>query len=229
MRAAQALVDRTRRYPVAEAVAVLQRTPPVTFDETVDLAVTFDLDPTQTDQTVRGTVVLPHGSGTTRRVIVFATGEAAAAAQAAGAEAVGAEDLMQRVAAGWLDFDVAVATPELMRDLAKLGKLLGPRGLMPSPKAGTVTTDVARAVQEIHRGKVEFKMDKQGDIHVSVGKRSWPAEHLTANILAVLDALWRARPAAAKGSYLTAASLSSTMGPGIRLELTGLRPATAAA
>jgi len=229
MRAAQALVDRTRRYPVAEAVAVLQRTPPVTFDETVDLAVTFDLDPTQTDQTVRGTVVLPHGSGTTRRVIVFATGEAAAAAQAAGAEAVGAEDLMQRVAAGWLDFDVAVATPELMRDLAKLGKLLGPRGLMPSPKAGTVTTDVARAVQEIHRGKVEFKMDKQGDIHVSVGKRSWPAAHLMANILAVLEAIWRARPAAAKGSYLTAVSLSSTMGPGIRLELTGLRPATAAA
>ncbi|MBI4227525.1 MAG: 50S ribosomal protein L1 [Candidatus Omnitrophica bacterium] len=228
MRSAYDGVDRRKAYTVPEAVAVLQQAPKPKFDETVDLAVTLDIDPKQTEQAVRGTVVLPHGTGKARRVIVFAKGEAAKAAQAAGAEVVGGEELIQRVAGGWLEFDVAVATPDLMKELAKLGKLLGPRGLMPSPKAGTVTMNVGQAIKEITLGKVEFKMDKQGDLHLAVGKRSFPAGHLTANIEAFLEALWRVRPAAVKGPYVKAISLSSTMGPGIRLDLSGVRQAVAA-
>lgn len=228
MRAAQAVVTPRKTYSVAEAVAVLKQAPAVKFDETVDIAVKLDIDPKQTELIVRGTVVLPHGTGKTRRVIVFAKGDQAKAAAAAGAEAVGSDELIQKVAGGWLEFDVAVATPDLMKDLAKLGKLLGPRGLMPSPKAGTVTVDVARALKEIKGGKVEFKMDKQGDLHLAVGKRSFPEPHLVENIQAFLDALWRVRPAAAKGQYVRAISVSTTMGPGVRLDLSGMRQAVAA-
>ena len=176
MRAALAVVDRAKTYSIEEAVALLKQAPPVKFDEMVDLAVSLDIDPKQTDQVVRGTVVLPHGTGRTRRVIAFAKGDAAKAAAGAGADVVGGEDLIQKIAGGWLDFDVVVATPDLMKELARLGKVLGPRGLMPSPKAGTVTMDVGRAVQEIQSGKVEFKMDKQADIHLSVGRRSFLPE-----------------------------------------------------
>lgn len=227
MRAAYASVDRSRRYPIAEAVAALQAAPAPKFDETVDLSVKLEIDPKQSDQAVRGTVVLPHGTGKAPRVIVFAKGEAAKTAEAAGVEAVGGDELIQRVAGGWLAFDVAVATPDLMKDLAKLGRILGPRGLMPSPKAGTVTTDVGRAITEIKAGKVEFKMDKQGDLHVPVGKRSFPAAHLAANIQTVLEALWRARPAAVKGPFVRHVVLSSTMGPGVTLDLAPFRQAAA--
>ncbi len=228
MKATAALVDRTKAYSVAEAVALLKQAPHPKFDETVDVAVKLDIDPKQTDQLVRGTVVLPHGTGKTRRVIVFAKGDAAKAAEGAGADVVGGDELIQKVGGGWLEFDVAVATPDLMKDLSKLGKLLGPRGLMPSPKAGTVTMDVARAIKEIKGGKVEFKMDKQGDLHLGLGKVSFPAEHLVANATAFLEALWRARPAATKGQYVRAIYLSSTMGPGIKLNVNELREAVAA-
>lgn len=227
MRAARALVDRAKSYSIAEAVAVLQQAPHPAFDESLDVAVSLDIDPKQTDQIVRGTVVLPHGTGKTRRVIAFATGDAAKAALGAGADPVGGEELIQKVAGGWLDFDVAVATPDLMKDLAKLGKLLGPRGLMPSPKAGTVTMDLGRAVKEIKAGKVEFKMDKQGDLHLPVGRMSFPAPHLVENLQVFLDALWRARPAATKGPYVRTLSLASTMGPGVRIAMTEIRPAAA--
>lgn len=228
MTAATALVDRAKAYSVAEAVALIKQAPHPKFDETVDVAVKLDIDPKQTDQLVRGTVVLPHGTGKTRRVIVFAKGDAAKAAEAAGADVIGGDELIQKVGGGWLEFDVVVATPDLMKDLAKLGKLLGPRGLMPSPKAGTVTLDVARAIKEIKGGKVEFKMDKQGDLHLGLGKVSFPAEHLVANTSAFLEALWRARPAATKGQYVRAIYLSSTMGPGIKLNVNELREAVAA-
>lgn len=228
MRGAYDGIDRRKAYVVAEAVAVLQQAPKAKFDETVDLAVKLDIDPKQTDHAVRGTVVLPHGTGKTPRVIVFAKGDAAKAAQAAGADVVGGDELIQKVGGGWLAFDVAVATPDLMKELAKLGKILGPRGLMPSPKAGTVTVNVGQAVKDVKLGKVEFKMDKQGDLHLAVGKRSFPAEHLTANITAFFEALRRVRPAAVKGQYVKAISLSSTMGPGIRLDPSSVRQTGAA-
>ncbi len=229
MRAASEAVQRGKAYPLTEAVALLKKTPHPKFDETVDIAIKLDIDPKQTEQVVRGTVVLPHGTGHAPRVIVFATGDAAKAAEAAKADVVGGDELMQRVAGGWLEFDVVVATPDLMKDLSKLGKLLGPRGLMPSPKAGTVTTDVARAVKEIKGGKVEFKMDKQGDLHLSVGKLSFSEEQLAANIRTFMEALWRARPAAAKGAYIRNVSVSSTMGPGIRVDIASVKPMAAAA
>lgn len=229
MRAARELVEGGKSYSMAEAIALLQQAPHPKFDETVEVAVKLDIDPKQTDQQVRGTVTLPHGAGKAVRVIVFAKGEPAKQAKQAGAEAVGGEELIQKLSGGWLDFDVAVATPDLMKDLAKLGKLLGPRGLMPSPKAGTVTMDVARAVTEIKKGKVEFKMDKQGDIHLSVGKLSFPAEHLAENLRMFLEALWKAKPAAAKGQYVRAISLSSTMGPGVKLSASEIREQAVAA
>ena len=223
MRAASEAVERGKAYTIADAVAAVQKAQGPKFDESVDLAIKLDIDPKQTDQQVRGTVVLPHGTGKTVRVIVFAKGDAVKAAQGAGADEVGGDELIQKVNGGWLEFDVVVATPDLMKDLAKLGKLLGPRGLMPSPKAGTVTLDVAKAVKDVKRGKVEFKMDKQGDIHLSVGKRSFKPEQLVENLTAVFEALWKARPAAAKGQYVKGISLSSTMGPGVKLDVNALR------
>lgn len=223
MRSARELVVRGKSYPVTDAVALLQQAPQVKFDESVDVAVKLDVDPKQSDQAVRGTVVLPHGTGKTIRVIVFAKGEAVKAAEQAGADVVGGDDLIAKVNGGWLEFDVVVATPDLMKDLAKLGKVLGPRGLMPSPKVGTVTMNVAQAVKDVKRGKVEFKMDKQGDLHLSVGRRSFSAAQLTENLTTFLEALWKARPAAAKGQYVKAIVLSSTMGPGIRLDMNAVR------
>ncbi|MBI4313830.1 MAG: 50S ribosomal protein L1 [Candidatus Omnitrophica bacterium] len=225
MKAARMLVEARKSYPLEEAVGVLKKTPKPKFDESVDAAIKLDVDPKQSDQAVRGTVVLPHGTGKTLRVIVFAKGDAARAALTAGADEVGGDELIAKVNGGWLEFDVAVATPDLMKDLAKLGKVLGPRGLMPSPKAGTVTPDVAKAIRDIKGGKVEFKMDKQGDIHLSVGKSSFSEKQLTENIKAFVEALWKVRPAAARGQFVKAFYLSSTMGPGIRVDLNSVRQA----
>ncbi len=216
--AARKLVEPRKQYTIPEAVGLLKQAPAPRFDETVELALAFDVDPKQSDQNVRGTVVLPHGTGKTLRVLVFAKGEQERQARDAGADFVGAEDLIAKIEGGWMEFDAIVATPDMMREVGKLGRVLGPRGLMPSPKAGTVTMDVARAVREVKGGKVEFKMDKQGDIHLGVGKRSFPTEHLVANLQSLMEAVWRAKPAAAKGKYLRNAVVSTTMGPGLRLD-----------
>ncbi|MBI3332515.1 MAG: 50S ribosomal protein L1 [Candidatus Omnitrophica bacterium] len=224
MEAARKLVEPGKRYRLKEALEILRQAPAPKFDETVEVALDLDVDPKQSDQMVRGTVVLPHGTGKSVRVLVFAKGDAERKAKEAGADVVGAEELVEKIQGGWLDFDVVIATPDLMKDVGRLGKFLGPRGLMPSPKAGTVTADVARAIKEIKQGKVEFKLDKQGDIHLGIGKRSFPAEALEANARALLEAIWRARPASAKGRYLRTACLASTMGPGVRLDPTECKP-----
>ena len=218
MTAVDALVDKSKKYSLKEAVGLLKQAPPSKFDETVELAIDLEVDPKQSDQMVRGTVLLPHGTGKKLRVIVFAKGDAERAAKEAGADIVGAEELMTKVQGGWTDFDVAISTPDMMKEVGKLGKVLGPRGLMPSPKAGTVTSDVARAIKEVKLGKVEFKLDKQGDIHIGIGKKSFQADAIEANGRALLEAVWRAKPASAKGRYVRSVCLSSSMGPGIRLE-----------
>ena len=212
------LVEKGKTYSVKEAVDLLKKTPAPKFDETVNVAMSFDVDPKQSDQNVRGTVVLPHGTGRSVRVLVFAKGDAERAAKEAGADVVGSEDLIPKIEGGWMEFDAVIATPDLMREIAKLGRVLGPRGLMPSPKAGTVTMDVGKAVKEVKKGKVEFRMDKQADIHLGVGKKSFPAEAIEANLKAVMEAVWRAKPAAAKGKYLRSVSVSTTMGPGLKLD-----------
>ncbi len=217
MTAAQQLVEQGKRYTVREAVELLKKSPAPKFDETVNVAVDLGVDPKQSDQMVRGTVQLPHGTGKSVKVLVFAKGDAERQAKEAGADIIGAEDLFNKIQAGWTDFDVVVSTPDLMKEVGKLGRVLGPRGLMPSPKAGTVTKDVAKAVREVKKGKVEFKMDKQGDIHLGVGKRSFSVEALVENLQTFLEALWRAKPASAKGRYVQSICLSSTMGPGIQL------------
>lgn len=210
-------IEKGKRYSIPEAVALLKKAPAPKFDETVELAISLDIDPKQSDQAVRGTLILPHGTGKAVKVLVIAKGDAERQAQEAGADSVGAEELLAKIQGGWTDFDVMVSTPDLMKEVGKLGKVLGPKGLMPSPKAGTVTPDVGKAVKELKKGKVEFKMDKQGDIHLGVGKRSFSDEALEANIRAILEAIWRARPASAKGRYISTAAVSSSMGPGIRL------------
>ena len=217
METAHQLVELSKTYTVEEAVEILKKAPAPKFDETVEIAMSFDIDPKQSDQTVRGTVVLPHGTGKKIRLLVFAKGEAERQAKEAGADFVGAEELLPKIEGGWTDFDAVIATPDLMREVGKLGRVLGPRGLMPSPKAGTVTNDVARAIRDLKQGKVEFKMDKQADIHLGVGKRSFPAEALVANIRILLEAIWKAKPAAAKGRYLKSVCVSTSMGPGLRL------------
>jgi large subunit ribosomal protein L1 len=188
------------------------------FDESVELTVRLGIDPKQSDQNLRTATVLPHGSGTTKRVVVIAKGEKEKEATDAGADHVGAEELVERIAKGWLDFDVVVATPDMMRAVGALGKVLGPKGLMPNPKSGTVTFDVGRIVKESKAGRVEIRVDSYGIVHLAVGKASFPAEKLRENAAAVMDAIMRARPPAAKGAYLRRAFLSSTMGPGIELE-----------
>ena len=218
-RSAAQLVDRTQILPLAKAMELLQQLPKAKFDETVELSIHLDLDDKQADVVVRGTVVLPHGTGKTRRVIVFCKGERVSEAQAAGAEAVGAMELIEKVNGGWLDFDVAIATPDLMKDVSRLGKFLGPRGLMPSPKAGTVTEDVAKAVKEVKGGRIEFKMDKQANLHVVIGKRSFTPQALVENAQAVFEAVARAKPAGTKGKYLTSAAVSGTMSPGVRIDV----------
>ncbi len=216
--AAAARLEPGRQYTIEEAVALVKAQPGARFDESVDLSFRLGVDPKHADQMVRGAVVLPHGIGKSVRVAVFARGEKEREAREAGADVVGAEDLVERIQGGWMEFDTAIATPDLMGQVGRLGKVLGPRGLMPNPKLGTVTFDVGRAVREAKAGKVEFRVDKAGNVHVPVGKRSFPAEHLVANALAVVEAIMRARPAAAKGTYLRSLTLSTTMGPGVPID-----------
>jgi large subunit ribosomal protein L1 len=216
--AALALMDRKREYSVEEAMELVKKTVPARFDETVEIAIRLGVDPKHADQMVRGAVVLPHGIGKTVRVLVFAKGEKEREAREAGADHVGAEDLIEKIQGGWMEFDATIATPDLMGQVGKLGKILGPRGLMPNPKVGTVTFDVARAAREVKAGKVEFRVDKAGNVHAPVGKKSFPAEHLVANGMALLEAIARAKPAAAKGQYLRSITVASTMGPGIPID-----------
>src|SRR5499426_392112 len=216
--ASSAKVKADKAYSLDEAIGVLKQMPAAKFDESVDLSFRLGVDPKHADQMVRGAVVLPHGIGKSVRVAVFAKGEKEREAREAGADVVGAEDLVERVQGGWLEFDSAIATPDLMGQVGRLGKVLGPRGLMPNPKLGTVTFDVGRAVREAKAGKVEFRVDKAGNVHVPVGKRSFSPENIASNALAVIEAIVRAKPAAAKGTYLRTLTLSSTMGPGIKID-----------
>jgi len=207
-----------RLYSPAEAVSLARKTSTTKFDPTVEVALRLGVDPRKADQMVRGTVNLPHGTGKTARVLVFATGDRAAEAEAAGADFVGADDLIERIQGGFLDFDAVVATPDMMRAVGRLGKVLGPRGLMPNPKTGTVTTDIGRAVREIKAGKVEFRVDKTGIIHAPVGKTSFPVGRLVENAHALVESVVRAKPAAAKGKYLRSITVSSTMGPAVPID-----------
>jgi large subunit ribosomal protein L1 len=214
------VVDAQKAYSLKDAVGVLAKFPKAKFNETIDLAFRLGVDPKHSDQMVRGTVPLPHGSGKTVRVLVFAkSGAAADAAKAAGAEYVGFEDMIAKCQGGWADFDVAVATPEAMAEVRKLGKVLGPRGLMPNPKTGTVTDDTARAVKEVKAGRVEFKVDKAGNVHVGVGKASFVANQIEENARAVIEAVFKARPNSLKGTYVHTCTLSATMSPPVRLDV----------
>jgi large subunit ribosomal protein L1 len=219
--------DRDQLFTPAEALALVKSLASANFDETVEFAVRLGVDPRKADQMVRGTVALPAGTGRTVRVAVFAAGEAAQAARDAGAEFVGADDLAAEVEKGMMDFDVAIATPDLMPMVGRLGRALGPRGLMPNPKTGTVTQDVARAVSEFKGGKVEYRTDRYGNVHVPLGKASFSEDDLDRNFRAVLDELQRAKPASAKGRYLRKMTVSSTQGPGIRIDTQRLRPVDA--
>ena len=213
-----AKVDREQLYGVAEAVDLIKGLARTTFDETVELAFRLGVDPRKADQIVRGTLSLPSGTGRTERVAVFAAGEQAAQARAAGADVVGADDLVAQVNGGFLDFDVAIATPELMGQVGTLGRVLGPRGLMPNPKTGTVTMEVGKAVTEFKGGRVEYRTDKVGNVHIRVGKASFTREQLVANVQAVVEEIQRAKPASSKGRYVKAVTLSSTMGPGVHID-----------
>src|SRR6186997_621442 len=217
-RAAAEQVDRNKAYSFQEAVSTLKKLPPTKFDQTVTMSFRLGVDPKQSDQMVRGTCPLPHGSGKQVRVLVFAQGAAAQAAKDAGAEFVGYEDMIEKCTQGFQDFDVAVATPTAMAEVRKLGKVLGPRGLMPNPKTGTVTDDTAKAVQEVKAGRVEFKLDKNGNVAVPVGKFSFDDKALTENSNAVIEAVMRARPPTAKGRYLEGVTISATMSPGVRID-----------
>jgi len=221
-RAAVATIDASRVYPLADAVQAVKAAAFAKFDESVDVAVNLGVDPRHADQVVRGTCALPHGTGKTLRVLVIAQGDRAKEAEAAGADFVGTEYLA-KIKEGWLDVDVIVATPDMMGQLGALGRVLGPRGLMPNPKAGTVTLDVAKAVKEIKAGKIEFRVDKTGNVHAPVGKVSFTVEQLSENVQAFLDTIIRAKPQAAKGTYLKSATVSSTMGPGVVLDTAGFR------
>ena len=211
--------EEGKTYSLEEAIGLAKRVAWAKFDESVDLAVRLGVNPKHADQMVRGAVLLPHGTGKAVRVLVFAKGDKEREAREAGADHVGAEDLVAKIQGGWLEFDTAVATPDLMGQVGRLGKNLGPRGLMPNPKVGTVTFDVGRAVREVKAGKVEFKVDKAGNIHVPVGKRSFPTENLTANAYAILEALVKAKPVAAKGHYLRSITVATTMGPGMPVDV----------
>ena len=217
-RAAQEKPDRSRRYALEEAVSLLKEVSFAKFDETVDVAVRLGVNPKHADQMVRGAVVMPHGIGKVNRVLVFAKGDKANEATEAGADFVGADDLVAKVTEGWLDFDTVIATPDMMGQVGRLGRVLGPRGLMTNPKVGTVTFEVAKAVREAKAGKVEFRVEKAGIVHAPVGKRSFETGKLAENIKALVGALVKAKPSAAKGTYLKSITVSSTMGPGIRVD-----------
>jgi len=215
---AEKRVDRNKRYDLLEALQLIKTLPAAKFDETVDVVVKLGVDPRKSDQLVRGAVSLPKGLGKNVRVVVFAEGDKATAAKAAGADEVGSGDLADKIAAGWLDFDVVIASPDMMKHVGKLGRVLGPQGKMPSPKSGTVTPDVASAVSEFKAGKVEFRTDAGGNVHAPVGKRSFPAEDLATNLRAFLDHLAGMRPASVKGQYMRKVSVSTTMGPGAQVD-----------
>ena len=214
------LVDKAKLYVLDEAISLAKQTAKAKFDETIEIHIRLGIDPKQSDQTIRGTVTLPNGIGKSRKVAVIARGEKIKEAEASGADVAGAEDLVEKISKGWLDFDVLVATPDAMKDLSKLGKVLGPKGLMPNPKSGTVTFEVGRTVKELKLGRVEFKNDSYGIIHCPIGKASFTPEKLVQNAKSLLEAVLKAKPSSAKGQYFKSISLSSTMGPGIRLDTT---------
>lgn len=213
------LVDPTKIYKLNEAVEVLKKCPPVKFDQSLNVALKIGIDPKKSDQQVRGTVSLPHGTGQKVVLVVIAKGDKAKEALEAGADFAGADDLLEKIKGGWTDFSALISTPDMMRELGKLGKVLGPRGLMPTPKAGTVTTDVAKAVKEVKAGKIEFKVDKTGNVNNAVGKISFKAEHLVENLNALLNAISRSKPASSKGAFMRSMYLSTTMGPGLKIDL----------
>lgn len=216
-RESEKTLDRNKTYDFAEAVSILKKVPKVKFDETVEVNIHLNVDPKNSDQLVRGTVVLPHGTGKKVKVAVFCKGEHEKQAKEAGADYVGAEDLIDKVAKGFLDFDRAIATPEMMKDLSKLGKVLGPKGLMPSPKAGTVTNNIASAIKEVKAGKIEFKTDKQAGIHVGIGKISFAENQLVENATTLMETIKSLRPASVKGIFLRSVSIATTMGPGLKI------------
>jgi len=211
-------VERQRQYPLSEACSLLKELSFAKFDESVDIAVRLGVNPKHADQMVRGAVVLPHGTGKTLRVLVFAKGDKAKEAEESGADFVGADDMVAKITEGWLDFDSVIATPDMMGQVGRLGRVLGPRGLMPNPKVGTVTFEVAKAVRDAKAGKVEFRVERAGIVHAPVGKRSFDADNIAANVRAVVSALVKARPSSAKGTYMRSVTLSTTMGPGIRID-----------
>ena len=217
-REAREKIDRNNTYELIQAIQLATEISHTRFDETLDIAIRLGVNPRKAEQMVRGTVVLPHGTGKTSRVLVFAKGEKAKEAEDAGADYVGAEDLVEKIQGGWLDFDKAVATPDMMGQVGKLGKILGPRGMMPNPKVGTVTFEVARAVNEIKGGKVEFRVEKGGIVHAPIGKVSFGVEKLTENARSLLDVVMRAKPPTSKGVYLKGIALSTTMGPGVKVD-----------
>jgi large subunit ribosomal protein L1 len=221
-REALKLVDPTKAYHLPEAVAILKKMPKAKFDETVTLAFKLGVDPKQSDQMVRGTCPLPHGSGKKVRIVVFAKGAQAEAAKSAGADTVGFEDLVKQVQGGWTDFDVAIATPDAMQEVRKLGKVLGPKGLMPNPKTGTVTEDIGKAIKEFKAGRVEFKIDKAANVHVPFGKASFTEQALVENAKSVISAVLHAKPATAKGHYVHSCTLAASMSPGLKIEVAGL-------
>ncbi|AIE58630.1 50S ribosomal protein L1 [Bacillus methanolicus] len=212
------LVDRSKAYPIEEAIDLVKKTSIVKFDATVEVAFRLGVDPKKADQQIRGAVVLPNGTGKTQRVLVFAKGEKAKEAEAAGADYVGDSEYINKINQGWFEFDVIVATPDMMGEVGKLGRVLGPKGLMPNPKTGTVTFDVDRAVKEIKAGKVEYRVDKAGNIHVPIGKTSFETEKLVENFNTIFDTMLKVKPAAAKGTYMKNVTVTSTMGPGIKVD-----------
>lgn len=226
-RAASGQVEK-RSYPIEEAVPLIKKVKYAGFDESLDLALLLGVDPKRADQNVRGTVVLPHGTGRKLRVLVVAAGEKIREAQTAGADFAGGQDMVEKIQQGWLDYDAVVATPDMMKEMGRLGKILGPRGLMPNPKAGTVTFDVARAVQELKAGKVEFRVDKAGIVHCSIGKTSFEAAHLIDNGRTLISAVLRAKPPTSKGRYIRSAYMSSTMGPSVRIDTQALEATVSA-
>jgi len=222
LRAVEATIDRVKDYPLEEAVALIKQGAKAKFDETVELALNLGVDPRHADQMVRGTVDLPHGTGRSVRIAVFAKGDKAEEATAAGADVVGAEDLAQAIQGGEINFDRCIATPDMMPVVGRLGRILGPRGLMPNPKLGTVTANVTQAVQAAKAGQVQFRVERAGIIHGGIGKASFSEDHLLANVRAFIDAVSRAKPSGAKGTYLKRVSLSSTMGPGVHVDVASL-------